>query len=224
MSRRRLRPPRSCSSRSRIRSSSVSPPSMTTATWSGWTRSRSDPSSDLALVGVYLFDATVHEAVRAIGPSDRGELEITDAIQWLIDHGHRVRTELLTGWWIDTGKLTPLLEANRLLLEQLDPRIDGVGRRGLDDRRAGGGGGGRGDRQLDRPRPGGDRSWHPRRRQLHRAVQRDRRRLRDRGQRDRALGGDGRLQGAAHPPPGGQPDRPGGARHPHQSPALAPSG
>jgi glucose-1-phosphate thymidylyltransferase len=85
-----------------------------------------DPSSDLALVGVYLFDATVHEAVRAIEPSDRGELEITDAIQWLIDHGHRVRTELLTGWWIDTGKLTPLLEANRLLLEQLDPRIDGV--------------------------------------------------------------------------------------------------
>jgi glucose-1-phosphate thymidylyltransferase len=85
-----------------------------------------DPSSDLALVGVYLFDATVHEAVRAIEPSDRNELEITDAIQWLIDHGHRVRTELLTGWWIDTGKLTPLLEANRLLLEQLDPRVDGV--------------------------------------------------------------------------------------------------
>ena len=83
------------------------------------------PSSDLALVGVYLFDATIHDAVRGIEPSDRGELEITDAIQWLIDHGHRVRTELLSGWWIDTGKLTPLLEANRLLLERLEPRVDG---------------------------------------------------------------------------------------------------
>ncbi len=84
-----------------------------------------DPPSDLALVGVYLFDATIHEAVRAIAPSDRGELEITDAIQWLITSGHRVRTELLTGWWIDTGKLTPLLEANRLLLEKIDHRIEG---------------------------------------------------------------------------------------------------
>ncbi|MFV0307313.1 MAG: glucose-1-phosphate thymidylyltransferase [Desertimonas sp.] len=84
-----------------------------------------DPPSDLALVGVYLFDPTIHHAVAAIEPSARGELEITDAIQWLIDEGHRVRCELLTGWWIDTGKLTPLLEANRLLLEKLEPRLDG---------------------------------------------------------------------------------------------------
>ncbi len=84
-----------------------------------------DPPSDLALVGVYLFDAHVHEAVAAIEPSKRGELEITDAIQWLIDAGHRVRTEVLTGWWIDTGKLTPLLEANRLLLETMETRVDG---------------------------------------------------------------------------------------------------
>lgn len=84
-----------------------------------------DPPSDLALVGVYLFDRTIHEAVRAIQPSARGELEITEAIQWLIDHGHRVASEVLDGWWIDTGKLTPLLEANRLLLETLEPVVDG---------------------------------------------------------------------------------------------------
>jgi glucose-1-phosphate thymidylyltransferase len=84
-----------------------------------------DPPSDLALVGVYLFDPTIHTAVASIQPSARGELEITDAIQWLIDHGHQVRCELLTGWWIDTGKLTPLLEANRLLLERIESKIDG---------------------------------------------------------------------------------------------------
>ncbi len=84
-----------------------------------------NPPSDLALVGIYLFDKTIHEAVRAIQPSPRGELEITDAIQWLIDQGYRVRQEILDGWWIDTGKLTPLLEANRLLLEEIDSRLDG---------------------------------------------------------------------------------------------------
>jgi len=84
-----------------------------------------DPPTDLALVGVYLFDRTINDAVRAIAPSPRGELEITDAIQWLVDQGLRVRQEELTGWWIDTGKLTPLLEANRLLLEKIDTRIDG---------------------------------------------------------------------------------------------------
>ncbi len=83
------------------------------------------PTSDLALVGVYLFTPRVHDAVAAIQPSERGELEITDAIQWLLDAGERVRCELLTGWWIDTGKLTPLLEANRLLLERIETRIDG---------------------------------------------------------------------------------------------------
>jgi glucose-1-phosphate thymidylyltransferase len=68
--------------------------------------------------------------VASIKPSDRGELEITDAIQWLIDEQHVVRCELLSGWWIDTGKLTPLLEANRLLLEKIEPRIEGS----VDDR------------------------------------------------------------------------------------------
>jgi glucose-1-phosphate thymidylyltransferase len=84
------------------------------------------PRSDLALVGVYLFDSTVHAAVAAISPSRRGELEITDAIQWMIDRGHPVRSEILAGWWIDTGKLTPLLEANRLILEGIERRIDGT--------------------------------------------------------------------------------------------------
>jgi glucose-1-phosphate thymidylyltransferase len=84
-----------------------------------------DPPSNLALVGVYLFDASIHDAVRSIEPSDRGELEITHAIEWLIEHGRRVHHEVLRGWWLDTGKKDPLLESNMRVLEYLDPRIDG---------------------------------------------------------------------------------------------------
>ena len=85
-----------------------------------------DPPSDLALVGVYIFDSTIHDVVSQIKPSDRGELEITDAIQQLIVQGHGVRHEVLDGWWIDTGKKDPLLECNRLVLDTISRRIDGL--------------------------------------------------------------------------------------------------
>jgi len=83
------------------------------------------PPSDLALVGVYMFDRTVFQAVKAITPSARGELEITDAIQWLIDQGHTVRPYVISGWWKDTGKLEDMLEANRIVLDGLERRVEG---------------------------------------------------------------------------------------------------
>jgi len=83
------------------------------------------PKSDLALVGVYMFDKNIFEAVNAIKPSRRNELEITDAIQYLIDNGYNVHPHIIDGWWKDTGKLEDLLEANRIMLELIERRIDG---------------------------------------------------------------------------------------------------
>jgi glucose-1-phosphate thymidylyltransferase len=84
-----------------------------------------DPATDLALVGVYMFTPRIHEAAKAIQPSPRGELEITDAIQWLVDNDHRVQPHVVQGWWKDTGRLEDMLEANRLILDTLERRIDG---------------------------------------------------------------------------------------------------
>ncbi|HOC16627.1 MAG TPA: glucose-1-phosphate thymidylyltransferase [Vicinamibacterales bacterium] len=84
-----------------------------------------EPKSDYALVGVYMFGPEIFTSVRRIRPSWRSELEITDAIQDLIDRGLEVRPHVVDGWWKDTGKLEDLLEANRLILDTLERRIEG---------------------------------------------------------------------------------------------------
>jgi glucose-1-phosphate thymidylyltransferase len=84
-----------------------------------------EPQTNLALVGVYMFTSAVHAAARAIEPSARGELEITDAIQHLVDRGLRVEPHIVNGWWKDTGKLEDMLAANRLVLETVQRRVEG---------------------------------------------------------------------------------------------------
>ncbi len=84
------------------------------------------PKSNLALVGVYMFDSYIFEAVKNIKPSLRNELEITDAIQYLIDKGYNVQPHMVKGWWKDTGRLDDLLEANKMVLDTLDTRIEGL--------------------------------------------------------------------------------------------------
>ena len=84
-----------------------------------------DPPSNLALVGVYLFGQPIFDAARGLDPSWRGELEITEAIQALIDDGRKVQSEVVTGWWKGTGQLADMLEANRLVLEEVDESLGG---------------------------------------------------------------------------------------------------
>lgn len=84
-----------------------------------------EPPSNLALVGIYMFDHNVFTAVDAIKPSFRGELEITDAIQWLVTNGYNVFPYVHKGWWIDTGKPTDMLDANAKVLEELVPVVLG---------------------------------------------------------------------------------------------------
>lgn len=84
-----------------------------------------EPPSDLALVGIYMFDHNIFQAANSITPSWRGELEITDAIQWLVEHNYQVYPYIHRGWWIDTGAPGDMLEANSLVLEELTPRIEG---------------------------------------------------------------------------------------------------
>ena len=84
-----------------------------------------EPRSDLALVGIYMFDHHIFQAVNSITPSWRGELEITDAIQWLVEHEYRVYPYVHRGWWIDTGAPGDMLEANSRVLEELTPCLEG---------------------------------------------------------------------------------------------------
>src|SRR3954463_14554253 len=84
-----------------------------------------EPKTDLALVGVYMFTPAIFDAARSIEPSWRNELEITDAIQTLVDRGLRVDPHIVHGWWKDTGQVQDMLEANRLILDDLTERVDG---------------------------------------------------------------------------------------------------
>ncbi len=89
------------------------------------TEKPAEPASDLALVGVYMFQPVIFDACRTLEPSGRGEYEITEAIQELIDQGKRVEPHVVSGWWKDTGRWEDMLETNRLLLDAIEPEMEG---------------------------------------------------------------------------------------------------
>ena len=166
------------------------------------------PKSDLALVGVYLFTPAVHEAVRKIQPSNRGELEITHAIQWLIDEQLDVRSTRITGYWKDTGNVADMLEVNRSVLELIEPSIEGtvdstteiIGRVRIEP-------GARVDR-LPHRRPGHHRSGLRHRGLVYRAVHVGLGAVPDRAQRDRILDRVARLVDHRRTPHRSVPHRP----------------
>ena len=83
------------------------------------------PPSSFAVIGIYMFRPAILQAVKEITPSWRNQLEIVDAIQWLIDHGYRVRSSFVQGWWKDTGKPEDIIHANRLVLDEISSKNRG---------------------------------------------------------------------------------------------------
>jgi glucose-1-phosphate thymidylyltransferase len=168
-----------------------------------------EPETNLALVGVYMFTASIFDAARAIEPSWRGELEITDAIQTLVDGGRRVDPHIVHGWWKDTGQVQDMLEANRLILDDLMEQVDGE----LVDSRVEG-------RVVIAEGARLERTTADRR--LHRPLHGDRRRRDDRKGGARALDRDVRLFDIGpRVPDRGEPDRQG---RPHRAGAGAAEG
>ncbi len=174
-----------------------------------------NPPSNLALVGIYMFDEHVWEAVAAIKPSWRGELEITDAIQYLVDKGYVVHPYVHEGWWIDTGEPGEMLEANDMVLDEVTPSIEGyvdresqIQRQGYHRKRSR-------DHQQPHPRTGHHRRGYAHRQFVCRTFHVDLSPRRDRKQRDRAQHGPGKQQDPGYSlPDRGQPDRAGFGDYP----------